>query len=240
MNAVLQVQDATESTAAERRALDLYATRPEVAKEIVERLAAEIRVPDIIIEPSAGPGRFVAAALAVWPRALVIAVDVDGAHRAACLAAGAAEFHECDWPTWVERHGRPGGRLLVLGNPPFSHATAHVDAALRLLEEHEHLVFLLRLALLGAEKRVEWWASSPLEEVPLIIPRPGFPKADGSNGSDNAEYGVYRWTKGYRGRPTIAPPILWGAAKTEAEAARQQLPLHLAGAAPTPTGTGAP
>jgi hypothetical protein len=230
MNAVLQVQDANESAAAERRALDLYATRPEVAKEIVERLSAEIRIPDIIIEPSAGPGRFVAAALAVWPRARVIAVDVDGAHRAACLAAGAAEFHECDWPTWVERNRRAGvnggiGRLLILGNPPFSHATAHVDAALRLLREGEHLVFLLRLALLGAASRVAWWERSPLEEVPLIIPRPGFPKADGSNGSDNAEYGVYRWTKGYRGRPTIALPVLWGAAKAEAEAARNQLPL---------------
>jgi hypothetical protein len=220
---LLQVQDANESTAAERRALDLYATRPEVAAEIVERLAAEIRVPDVIIEPSAGPGRFVAAALAAWPRARVIAVDIDGAHRAACLAAGAAEFHECDWPTWVERRGRPamyGQRVLILGNPPFSHATAHVDAAIRLLRDGEHLVFLLRLALLGAEKRVAWWERSPLEEVPLIIPRPSF-----IGGNDNAEYGVYRWTKGYSGRPTIAPPVLWGAAKTEAEAARQQLSL---------------
>ncbi len=227
---LLTVQDGSETTAAERRALDLYATRPEVAQAICERLQAEVRVPDVIVEPSAGPGRFVAAALAVWPDAHVIAVDVDGAHRATCLAAGAAEFHECDWPTWVERNRRAGvncghGRLLILGNPPFSHATAHVDAALRLLREHEHLVFLLRLALLGAEKRVAWWERSPLEEVPLIIPRPSF-----IGGNDNAEYGVYRWTKGYRGRPTIAPPILWGAAKAEAEAARHQLGLF---AAPT-------
>jgi hypothetical protein len=177
----------------------------------------------------------VRAALDVWPAARVIAVDIDGAHRRACLDAGAAEFCECDWPTWVEREGVPvfaprrravRHRLLILGNPPFSHACVHIDAALRLLLPDEHLVFLLRLALLGAEKRVAWWANSPLEEVPLIIPRPGFPKVDGSSGNDNAEYGVYRWTKGYRGRPTIAPPVLWGDAKANAEAARKQCELQ--------------
>ncbi len=225
---LLQVQDGNESTAAERRALDLYATRPEVAQAICERLQAEVRVPDVIVEPSAGPGRFVAAALAVWPGAHVIAVDVDGAHRATCLAAGAAEFHECDWPTWVERNRRAGvncghGRLLILGNPPFSHAVQHITAALELLLPGEHLVFLLRQSIRAAKERIGFWARSPLEEAALVLPRPSF-----IGGNDSGEYEVLRWTKGHQGRATIAPPILWGSAKAEAEVARDQLGLFAA------------
>lgn len=205
-----------------RKPLDLYATPPEVARAIVSRLAQTI-APAQILEPSAGPGRFVTAALAQWPDAPVLAVDVDGAHEQACMEAGAVEFVHDDWPAFAARADRTRdlyrSPLLVLGNPPFSHAQRHVQSALSLLRDGEHLAFVLRLSFLGANERIGFWERTPLLSLALILPRPSYV----DDGNDSTESALFVWRKGFTGRATLEPPILHGSVLAERTAAQGQL-----------------
>lgn len=213
-----------------RRPLDLYATPPEVAIEVCRLASAEGIAPAEILEPSAGPGRFIAAALQVWPGTRVRAVDVDGAHRDACLAAGAESFTALDWQAYaaaaVERRCRePWIRapLLILGNPPFMRAQAHVEAALELLQEGEHLVFILRQSFRGAKERVAFWRRSPLLWVSTIVPR--IPFIPNGEGGDTSDCEVFCWRKGHTRRAEVLPPMLWGKALEEDRAAQHQVEL---------------
>jgi hypothetical protein len=206
-----------------RAPLDLYATPAEPALEICRLAKAQGIEPATIIEPSSGPGRFVAAALKVWPGASVIAADIDGAHRDACLAAGADVFIEGDWQVVAVRLQREtlAGPVLILGNPPFSRAQAHVEAALELLREGEHLVFLLRQSFRGSKERVAFWRRSPLLWTSTVVPRIPFT----GEGGDMADCDVFCWRKGYRGRAENLPPMLWGTALAEDLATQDQLEL---------------
>jgi hypothetical protein len=212
-----------------RKPLDLYATPPAVALAVCRLAARHVSPPAEILEPSAGPGRFVAAARVVWPGARVTAIDVDGAHAEACRAAGARSFVESDWQAYaarmVERRRLTPlvflPPLLVVGNPPFSRAQAHVEAALEVLHDGEHLVFLLRQSFRGAVERVDFWRRTPLLWISTVVPRVSF--VDGGN--DMGECEVFCWRKGYRGPAHVLPPMLWGALLEGDLAARNQLEL---------------
>ncbi len=209
-----------------RKPLDLYATPPEVALEVCRLAAAQGIAPAEVIEPSAGPGRFVRAARATWPElAGVVAIDIDPAHEQACLDAGADEFIHSDWPTCAARVDRNRdlieAPLLILGNPPFSHALAHVQAALELLRDGEYLVFLLRQSFRGSFERVAFWRRNPALWTATVVPRIPFI----GDGGDMADCDVFCWRKGFRGRSENLPPMLWGTALAADRAAQDQLQL---------------
>jgi hypothetical protein len=214
-----------------RQPLDLYATPPDVASAVVKRVHEEHGRPGCIIEPSAGPGRFVVAARARWRGITVDAVDIDGAHREACIAAGAASFRTDDWRAAAARFAAARVRspelflpapLLILGNPPYNQAQAHVEASLEMLRPGERLVFLLRHSFHGAEERIEFFERNPEEWSAIVLPR--VPYLD-DGGGDSADACVFCWQKGYRGPSRRAHPILWGSALAKREAARAQLDL---------------
>ncbi len=212
-----------------RKPLDLYATPLAAALAICRLAARYVSPPGEVLEPSAGPGGFVAAARVVWPEAPVTAIDIDGAHAETCRAAGAEGFVESDWQAYaarmVERRRQAPflflPPLLIIGNPPFSHAQAHVEAALELLRDGEHLVFLLRQSFRGAVERVEFWRRTPLLWISTVVPRVSF--VDGGN--DMGECEVFCWRKGYREPAEVLPPMLWGRALEGDVAAGNQLEI---------------
>lgn len=229
MNCLTGIEPAPEKR--QRKALDLYGTPADVALACCRRIGADIGYqPGEIIEPSAGPAAFVRAARATWPHVAVNAVDIDGAHGETCLAVGAASFIESDWPTqaaqWNEVRRRAPREsflapLLIVGNPPFSAAEAHIAAAIELLRHGELLAFILRMSFLGAQDRIDFFQKYPPLSVAVILPRPPY---DGEGG-DNADSCLFIWQKGRRGLPVIEDPILWGRLAGEREAKRKQMEL---------------
>ena len=103
-------------------ALDRCYTPHKLARAVVDSLSCD---PDRIVEPSAGGGSFVLNARDRWPDAIVTGVDVDpdAAARLRCDL-----WISGDWTKVVGlRSWKPD---LILGNPPFGEALAHVEHAL--------------------------------------------------------------------------------------------------------------
>lgn len=211
----------------ERREHDAYFTPPELARAIVERVATFIGEMGRIWEPHCGGGAFVAAARAQWPKHWITALDLVD-RRDGALAAGACRFVKHDWlqplPAKLEPYTQVDPPDLIIGNPPFLDAEAHVRRALEVVRPPEgphgyykeggHVAFLLRLAFLASGERLRGIsASGPsgmgLKMVCPIAPRPSFTGL----GSDNSEYALFVWQRDFKGLATLGEPIFWKPAK---------------------------
>lgn len=204
--------------AEDRTPLDAYMTPLELAEAICERLYRAAAPPGEIVEPSAGRGAFVRAARARWPDAHLTAVEIDFARRAELLEAGAHQVLVEDWAglarSFANAQPEDGPTRLIVGNPPFRQAQAHVEAGLEWLRDGDRIAFLLRINFLGADKRVSFWRRPGLEWMAPIAPRPSFGlNKHGKPGSDGTEYGLFCWRKGYRGTPRLARPLVWTPAR---------------------------
>lgn len=96
-----------------------------LARAVCRRLASDGPAPDVIIEPTCGDGAFLKAAAETWPASRRIGFEIDAAHRhnAAANDPGAeiraGDAFALDWATLFDGLTPAGGRLLVLGNPPW-------------------------------------------------------------------------------------------------------------------------
>lgn len=198
--------------AANRIPQDGCQTPAPLARAICQRLFQTLAPPGLIVEPSAGTGAFVDAAKATWPNAPILAVEIESRYRAALQRAGAAGGNVIvgDWVAvapglFQHVQARAIPPRLVLGNPPYRKAQAHIEAALDWLRPGDHLAFLLRVNFLGSKKRVAFWERPGLLWMATITPRPSFTRG----GTDGTEYGVFVWRQGFRGEPRIAPTLTW-------------------------------
>ncbi|TWT39013.1 DNA methyltransferase family protein [Blastopirellula retiformator] len=102
-----------------------FQTPAALADEVVRLLAAQSLRPATIIEPTCGQGTFVHAALAHFPAAQVIGVEINPAYVAqlqqslqgekrATIERG--DFFSVDWQTKLRQFPQP---ILLLGNPPW-------------------------------------------------------------------------------------------------------------------------
>lgn len=156
--------------------------------------AAEV---DVVraLDPHAGGGAFVRALTRRIP--CVTALDIDPAAPALGMDI------DCACEDFLAHRGRYD---LVVGNPPFADAEAHVRHALSLLSPGGRLVFLLRLAFLAGQARADaLWASISPKEVHVLSKRPSFT----GGGTDSADYAVFVWEAGWTGE-TALRWLRWG------------------------------
>lgn len=91
----------------------------------------------------------------------------------------------------------------IVTNPPFRRAREFVDKA---LEHAPYVAMLLRLAFLEADKRKEWFESSPLARVHISSRRlPMMHRAGwtGPKAGSAVCYAWFVWDKRHEGRPAI-------------------------------------
>ena len=183
----------------ERVALDAYYTPDDVAARCVAALPLD--AVDLCarwaLEPSVGGGAFVRALRTRSPGAHIVGVDIDpaAAGLALCRAGVVGDFATIA-ADYVEREPSP---WLVLGNPPYRDAEAHIRHALGLVLPGGYVAFLLRLAMLESAKRRPLWAEHPPISVHVLSARPSFTGGD----TDSAPYGWFVWRRGYTGAPTL-------------------------------------
>lgn len=157
-------------------ALDRCYTPDRLADAVVAALPWLVGV-GRIIEPSAGGGAFVRAVRKRHPDALIHGIDLD---------PEAPARDRCDWWTtcsWTDVDLRSWLPDLIIGNPPFGEALAHVEHALTYTSAVVALI--LPLAYLGVQE----WAPL-LDRRPPTILRPilGRPWPDRVR-----ETAVYQW-----------------------------------------------
>jgi hypothetical protein len=198
-----------------RAANDLYPTPQPLCDAICRKLRETIGEVERVIEPSCGPGNFVRAAYATWPRASQAFGDVN-AEAVASIHFGETWPEHAHLPGWRwenprwdaelrldPRWGGTGTRL-ILGNPPFDRAESHVRIALDRLghftataPQLRWLAFVLRASFLAGQRRTAGlWTEAPARYVWHLAPRPSF-TADGK--TDGAEYVLCVWQAGHRG-----------------------------------------
>lgn len=193
---------------------DNYPTKPSLAKALVARVLkrmGDISTTHSLIEPSAGNGVFVKEMRAVWPTAPIVAVEVRP-NEQEILAAGANQVITSDWTAWIKYakdfYANQGKPVVIIGNPPFSLAQEHIEAAFENLPTDSTISFLLRFSFLGTKKRVPFWAGNGgkfLEILEPIVPRPSFVKGS----QDNSEYALFNWKKGFNQPTVLGDAILW-------------------------------
>jgi hypothetical protein len=177
----------------ERDSLDRYYTPQALADAIVGALdEGEGPRDGWTLEPSVGAGAFVHAVRSRWKHSHVRGIDIDPDAPGLAMCSGFwlrdfAEWHPVKPPS------------LIVGNPPFHCAEAHVRHAVDIVKHDGHVVFLLRLAMLEGQARRALWAEHPPKRVLVLPRRPSF--TDG--GTDSAAYGVFIWQRGFSGVPTL-------------------------------------
>ena len=180
----------------ERIAADAYMTPPKLARAICQGLPYSGF--KRILEPSCGIGNFLPPIRERWPEASLTAVELDP-ERA--RASDALYTDALKLP--------PSGVFdLVIGNPPFSLASEFVEWSHGQLVAGGILAFLLKLSFLTGKDRVEnLYSRFPLCSLFPIVGRAAF-RTD-VKGTDNHEYGVFVWQKGYIGSALLGNHIAW-------------------------------
>lgn len=164
--------------------------------------------PAMIIEPSAGMGRFVQAAAETWPGVPIAAIELQEKYAPELRASPARWVRVGDFvliahEIAAQRATNPTSGWLALGNPPYPHAEPHVRAVLSFLKDGEHLAYLLRAAFLGSQERLEGLWQEVGMRARYIVPvaeRPSFTE-DGS--TDATEYAVFIWEAGWTGETVV-------------------------------------
>lgn len=183
-----------------RLPLDGYYTPDEVAGSLTCRLVADgFWRGGSVLEPSAGKGAFIRAAggvLSPKPER-VSAVDIC-AERLRDARDAPATWACSDFLDFYT------GADLILGNPPFNDAEAHVRHALSLRPPFGCVAFLLRLAFLESKQRLPFWREHPASKVYVLSERPSFT----GGRTDSAAYGFFVWANWWKG-PTQIEVVSW-------------------------------
>lgn len=173
---------------------DFYSTPHDASDVVLPKLRCLVPGARRILEPSAGDGALLAGIAATWPRADIIAIDIEPQHEAVTEA------------NFLGRRGcyARNDFDLIIGNPPYSLAADFIDRALECVRDRGVVAFLLRHAYFAPAARDELIAH---HGVPyrgyLLRKRPRFR----GNGSDFSEYSWYVWRKGRRATATIVERI---------------------------------
>jgi hypothetical protein len=182
----------------ERRELDTYYTPDEVAGALVG-LLPPAGPGTLVLEPHVGGGAFARAARTAWRGSTVLGIDLSpsapGFGDVDAHAIG--DFLEPATVSALARHGRPE---VIIGNPPFSEAQAHIKRALGVATSDGWVGFLLRLALLESSKRLTFWRRHPPRRVWALAERPSF---TGGGTDVKTAYGFFWWDLAWRGDTTL-------------------------------------
>lgn len=200
--------DAIATTETGRRVNDAYYTTPELARALVALLVRDgWWRGGWVLEPSAGKGAFVRAIGMTTPcAAQITSLDID---KDTADAIGRVPSHEIGGIPHRAKCGdfldHLGRYTLILGNPPYSAAEAHVRHALILRDpQFGAVAFLLRLGFLESQQRAPLWREHPASKVYVLSERPSFT----GGGTDNSAYGLFVWANWWT-RPTELEVVSW-------------------------------
>jgi len=178
----------------ERKHLDQYYTPQHVADTLVNWYAANYPWPHSVLEPSSGMGAFCRAVRRAMPGVDMVGVDLDPKTE----AVEVCDMHlKQDFLTLKADEGFD----LIIGNPPFSEAEAHIRHAAALVKDGGRVALLLRLAFMESNKRASFWSEHRARDVLVLRNRPSFT----GSGTDSAAYGFFVFERGYRGATIVHP-----------------------------------
>jgi hypothetical protein len=187
---------------------DAYYTPDPLARAIVAELQERHFYPSRILEPNVGGGAFARALLrSPHGRPRLTLLDINPTASGLRLE-NIAPDHGYLPPTMI-----PGVDFLsyqpeepfhlIIGNPPYAQAEAHVRHALSM---SYNVVMLLRSAFGESAARIDFWTEHPARHVWMLAQRPSF-TSDGK--TDGCAYSVFWWDNHHEGPTTFTPCWDW-------------------------------
>lgn len=172
-----------------REEADFYETPTWVTEAIIPHVRAAIEgtpSPRRLWEPACGNG------------AISRVLNVQGVGAQVC----SSDLHQRDWDGMQQydfltrkqewHRSQIGQWSCIITNPPYALAERFIERASQYLTEDGCLFLLLRLGILGAQARAEFWRRHPPKHLYITPQRPKF-REDGK--SDSAEYAWLAWGK---------------------------------------------
>ncbi len=186
----------TDRSGVNRIPFDAYYTPDALAKACVGTLT---RVPAVVVEPSVGGGAFARAVRSRWPLAHIIGCDVNP------KATGVSDCDVFHWGDWVNIPVPPAD--LIIGNPPYSDAEAHIESALSRVKNGGTVAMLLRISFASGKGRIPFWKkyADDLYSVRVLAERPSFT----GGATDACDYGWFVWRVGAANTPIFHPGWSW-------------------------------
>jgi hypothetical protein len=152
-----------------------------------------LRPPKLILEPSAGTGRFLGPLRQRYPEAHIVAIDNDPD------VGPWPEADESLTEDYLEFCPDPRVKFdLTIGNPPFSFTKDFCEHALTMSKA---VVFLARYGILSAAKRAKFWREHRPSHIFNLANRPNydvpaeFQEEYEDAGGDFCEYCFVAWAK---------------------------------------------
>lgn len=152
-----------------------------------------LRKPKLILEPSAGTGRFLGPLRRRYPEAQILAIDND---PAVGPWPEADESLTADFLEWTPPEGIRFD--LTIGNPPFTYTKDFCEHAWTMSKA---VVFLARYGILSAAKRAKFWRQYRPSHIFNLANRPNYdvpPEYQDEYedaGGDFCEYCFVAWAK---------------------------------------------
>jgi hypothetical protein len=190
----------TNRNGAARLAFDAYYTPDNLALACVRTLVTAIEPPRHVVEPSVGGGAFVRAVRECFPSAHVSGYDLN---REATGAAICDDFYNTSWMTIAPTVKAD----LIVGNPPYSEAQDHLEAAFRRVAPHGTVAMLLRLSFASGKNRLPFWEKHRrfLYATYALAERPSFT----GGATDSCDYGWFVWRTGRQNPSLFFPGWSW-------------------------------
>lgn len=163
----------------------------------------------LLIEPSAGEGVIVRALRAYQPQARIMAVEPFGSEPEE--RAGASWWRRETLEAMCERGGLlptdTEQDVLVVANPPFSLAEAHLRLLLALPVAHVGVALLTAQSFLAGGKRIDGLrAEGWLRQSHDLCPRPSF---EASGATAMTEYCLTYWSSRGRAQESVRTAGRW-------------------------------
>lgn len=173
---------------------DYYPTPAWVIRAALDGLPDDFQ-PHRILDPGAGDGSWGREAkLAYWHYAYIAGVE----ERPVPSCIYYNGWHETDYRLWANDEQQFD---LIMGNPPYKHAEEFIRSSLPMLQPGGQMVFLLPLAYLAGQARGrDLWRKYPPYKILVCSTRPSF---TGDGNTDRAEYALFYWQQGWRGKMTL-------------------------------------
>ena len=191
----------------ERRQFDFYPTPADkvqhglelVQQDLRESLGTGLRTDPRILDPGAGDGVWGRECAKLWPDSYLVGVELrEGCYDPRYDHWITGDFHD---PNVLATSAHEEFDLVV-GNPPYRHATHFVEKSLSLLRHGGRLLFLLRLAFLESQKRgTGLFLKSPPKRVVVCMRRPSF---TGDGKTNSTAFAFFLWEKGFQGETRLS------------------------------------
>ena len=163
---------------------EFYPTPTEATDELVRELRPLLPFAPDVLDPGSGDGALGRALSRGYPSAYMYGIELD-------TSLHANNYYSVRYGDFLTFPVDLPNLDLIICNPPFSLAEEFVEKSLEWAHGGTVVAFLLRIDILGSQKRHDWWRGLPEKpKLRILSKRPSF-TGDGKTDAYNYMWAIW-------------------------------------------------